>query len=122
MIETVQFQCKVVMIFGVLQSSCQRFQSVQLIFLNVAFFEPKVQHYKNALAWGGVHLFSKMLTNTETLTQQNPENCLGSFVEICRNIVSSLKALIFLKKAARKSITSSDPGRLWAVLSLDASK
>lgn len=53
-----------------------------------------------------------MLTNTETLMQQNPENRLGSFVEICRNIVSSLKALIFFKKAARKSITSSDPGEV----------
>lgn len=96
MIETVQFQFKVVVILECCCLVVNGFRVYNCFFLNVAFFEPKVQHYKNALAWGGgVHLFSKTLTNTETLTQQNPENCLGSFVEICRNIVSSLKALIF---------------------------
>lgn len=64
---------------------------------NVALFESAVQH-SNMLQLGGgggdLHLFSKMLTNPKSLMHHNLENCFGTFVEICRNILSSLRALI----------------------------
>lgn len=59
---------------------------------------------------GDLHLFFKMLTNPESLMQHNLENRFGIFVEISRNIISSLKALISKKKkTTRKNITLSDP-------------
>lgn len=66
------------------------------------------------LGGGGVALlFFKMLTNPESLMPHNLENRFGIFVEISRNVLSSLKALISknkqTKKNPRKCITSSDP-------------
>lgn len=59
------------------------------------------------MGWEGLALTFKMLTNPESLMQHNPENCFGIFVEICRNIIPGLKAL--LSKTPHKSITLSDP-------------
>lgn len=47
-----------------------------------------------SLGVGGLHLSFRMFINPESLMQHNLENCFGIFVEICGNIMSSLKALI----------------------------
>lgn len=75
------------------------------------------------LGGGGVALlFFKMLTNPESLMPHNLENRFGIFVEISRNVLSSLKALIS-KNKQQKTENALPRVILWWLLnvfSLDA--